>query len=158
MPLPFLNNQAKRREQIVAIDLGGRFTKAVHLQYKNDRYSLLGFTVMDSPPNEKGLSVDALADHLKTISRTLGDRVKQVTLAVGVPEAFVRHAELPPVPVSDMRQMLKFNTKNYLQQDLPDHVFDCSVIVPRQGGRPSEAAKVSSSQKQKVLVGGTNRK
>lgn len=161
MSLPFLNNQAKRREQIVAIDLGGRFTKAVHLQYKNDRYSLLGYTVMDSPPNETGLSVDVLADHLKAVARALGDRIKQVTLAVGVPDTFVRHAELPPVPVSDMRQMLKFNTKNYLQQDLPDHVFDCSVIVPTQNGRLSEAGKNPggpASQKQKVLVGGTKKK
>ena len=112
MSLPFFNTQAKRREQIIAIDLGGRVTKAVHLQYKHDRYSLLGFTVMDSPPHEKALSVDLLADHLKAVSKALGERTKQVTLAVGVPDAFVRHSELPPVPVSDMRQMLKFNTKN----------------------------------------------
>ncbi len=160
MSLPFFKTQAKRREQIVAIDLGGRVTKAVHLQFKNDQYSLLGFAVIDTPTceiHEKTLLVGVLAEHLKTVARSFGERTKHVTLAIGVADAFVRHSELPPVPVSDMRQMLKFNSKNFLQQDLPDHVFDCSVIVPRQHARPSEAAKVSSSQKQKVLVGGAKR-
>ena len=43
--------------------------------------------------------------------------------------------------------MLKFSTKNYLQQDLPNHVFDCSIILPR------DIAK-DAPKKFKVWVGG----
>src|SRR2546430_5469750 len=81
---------------------------------------------------------------------SLGGRTKQVVVAVGVGDSLVRHAELPMVPVADMRIMLKYNSKNYLQQDLPDHVFDCFVIPPRAVAK-SEAPK--ASQKCTVLVG-----
>ena len=43
----------------------------------------------------------------------------------------VRQIELPQIPLDEMRQILKVNHKNYLQQDLPNHVFDCYIIPPR---------------------------
>ena len=67
----------------------------------------------------------------------------------------LRHAELPQIPVSDMRMMLKFNTKNYLQQELPNHVFDCHILLPRQNSRAGEG---KANQKFKVLVGAARRK
>ena len=36
MALPFFSSGTKKRDQIVAIDLGGRTTKAVHLQRDGD--------------------------------------------------------------------------------------------------------------------------
>ena len=48
--------------------------------------------------------------------------------------------------------MLKFNAKNYLQQDLRDYVFDCYVVAPRGKAQP-EAGK-SGVTKYKVWVGG----
>ncbi|MEW6158982.1 MAG: pilus assembly protein PilM, partial [Verrucomicrobiota bacterium] len=83
-----------------------------------------------------------------------GGRTKQVSLVAGVNDTVLRHAELPMIPVADMRLMLKFNTKNYLQQDLPDFVFDCHILPPRSGTNPAEAGK---TQKCKVLVGGAKK-
>jgi len=40
MALPFLNGTAKKRDQVLSIDLGGRTTKAVHLQRKSDGFVL----------------------------------------------------------------------------------------------------------------------
>jgi type IV pilus assembly protein PilM len=161
MALPFLNNQSKRTDQVVAIDLGGRHTKAVHLQVKHDRVSLLGYTIQDAPTHEKGFNVEVLGGHLKSVFKALGDRTRCAVLAVGVPDAFLRHAELPPMALSDMRQLLRINSKNYLQQDFPDHVFDCSVVLFRPPAAKVEGGKApaapNGSQKQKVLVGGTKR-
>src|SRR3989441_8337885 len=130
MALPFLSSQTKRRDQIRAIDLGARTTKAVHLQRKGEGLNFLGYARQDAPAYEKGLSPQLLGEHLGAIIQALGGRSKQVVLAVGVGDSLVRHAELPMIPVSDMRTMLRFNAKNYLQQDLPDHVFAC-FIIPR---------------------------
>src|SRR5438046_1780090 len=131
MALPFLSSQAKQLEQIISIDLGARTTKAVHLQRKREGLNFLGYALQDAPAYEKGLSPQLLGEHLGAVSQALGGRTKQVVLAVGVGDSLLRHAELPMVPVSDMRIMLKFNSKNYLQQDLPDHVFDCYAVPPR---------------------------
>src|SRR5256885_13769781 len=154
MALPFLSSQARRLDQITAIDLGARTTKAVQLQRKGEGLNFLGYVLHDAPAYEKGLSPQLLGEHLGAINQALGGRVKQVVLAVGVGDALVRHAELPMIPVSDMRTMLKFNAKNYLQQDLPDHVFDCYIIPPRPGAKP-EAPK--AGQKCKTLVGGAKK-
>ena len=116
---PFLKSQTKKREQIIAIDLGGRSTKAIHLQRKGDAYTLLSYCVMDAPIYEKNLSVDLLAEHLKAVYQTMGSKTKVVSLAIGVNDSIVRQTELPQIPVADMRQILRNNTKNYLQQDLP---------------------------------------
>ena len=154
MALPFLNSQTKRLDQIIAIDLGARTTKAVHLQRKGEGLNFLGYALQDAPAYEKGLSPQLLGEHLGAVWQTLGGRTKQVVVAVGVGDSLVRHAELPMVPVSDMRIMLKFNSKNYLQQDLPDHVFDCYVIPPRFGVKPETPR---AGQKCTVLVGGAKK-
>jgi type IV pilus assembly protein PilM len=154
MALPFLNGQSKKkRDQIIAIDLGGRTTKAIHLQRKGDGYALAHYTVMDAPIYEKSLSAELLAEHLKAVTQALEAKSKFVSLAIGVNESIVRHAELPPIPLNDMRMILKNNTKNYLQQDLPGYVFDCHIVV-NNNGVSAEPGKAGGPTKAKVLVGG----
>jgi type IV pilus assembly protein PilM len=157
MALPFLSSQAKRLEQIISIDLGARTTKAVHLQRKREGLTFLGYALQDAPAYEKGLSPQLLGEHLGGVIQAMGGRTKQVVLALGVGDSLVRHAELPMIPVSDMRTMLKFNAKNYLQQDLPDHVFDCFVIPPRPGAKPDKPDGPKAGQKCKALVGGAKK-
>jgi type IV pilus assembly protein PilM len=154
MALPFLSSQAKQLDQIIAIDLGVRTTKAVHLQRKGERLSFLSYALQDAPAYEKNLSPQLLGEHLEAINQGLGSRSKQVVLAVGAGDSLLRHAEMPSVPVADMRIMLKYNSKNYLQQDLLDHVFDCYVIPARASAKP-EIPK--AGQKSTVLVGGAKR-
>lgn len=163
MPLPFLNGQSKKRDQIIAIDLGGRSTKAIHIQRRGDTYTLLRYCVIDAPIYEKSLSVELLAEHLKAIHTALEAKTKFVSLAIGVGDSVLRQAELPPIPVDDMRQILKNNSKTYLQQDLPGHVFDCHFVANRGNGtgngNGAEASKPATPgpQKVKVLVGGAKK-
>jgi type IV pilus assembly protein PilM len=157
MPLPFLNGSAKKRDQILAIDLGGRTTKAVSLQRKTDGFVLCSFALLDAPIYEKAMSADLLAEHLKSVCQVLDPKTKNLAIAIGVNESIVRHADLPLMPVEDMRQILKNNTKNYLQQDLPGYVFDCYIIPPRSLQKGPDKAKPPGAQKQKVLVAGAKR-
>jgi len=50
----------------------------------------------------------------------LQPKTKRCTLAIGANDSLLRSTELPLLPLAEMRQMLKFNSKNYLQQDLRD--------------------------------------
>jgi type IV pilus assembly protein PilM len=158
MALPFLNSGAKR-DQVVAIDLGGRTTKAVLIQRRDDGYALARYAVLDAPIYEKNLSVDLLTEHLKTVAQMLEAKGKLATLAVGVNDSVMRHVEMPKMPAEDMRLVLKMNSKNYLQQDLPNHVFDCFVLPARAVASPADAAKIAGSAviKQKVLVAGARK-
>ncbi len=155
MALPsFLNSKPKGRDQVISVDLGGRTTKAVHMQRRGDGYVLSGYTVLDAPIFEKSIPVDLLAEHLKNVTQTLGGgKVKHVLLAMGVNDAVARLTEIPLMPVGDMRQILKNNTKNYMQQDLPGYVFDCFIFPPRQT-REEKGKGGSMVPKTRVFVAG----
>lgn len=158
MGLPFISKSARKRDQVVAIDLGARTTKAVHVQRHGERFQLANYAVVDSPIFDKSITAELLADHIKNVTRALGGKYRQVTLALGVNEAIFRQVEAPLVPVPDLRLMMKFNSKTYLQQELPDFVFDCQFAALSLGGKNGDAAKgPASSQKQKVMVGGAKK-
>jgi len=158
MALPFFNGARKRRDQLVSIDLGGRSTKAIHVQRNNGHFVLARYAVLDAPVYEKNLSPELLSEHLKAVYQALDSSCRTVSLSIGVNEALVRHAELPLMPLDDMRQVLKNNTKTYLQQDLPGHVFDCFVMPSKGVLSPPDKAKVASANlRVRVLVAGAKR-
>ena len=143
----------------MAVDLGTRTTKAVLLERRGEVLALSRYAVLDAPIYDKKFSPELLSDHLRSVAEALGGGTKFVTLAVGLDDAIVRQVELPQIPVGEMRQVLKNNTKGYLQQDLPNHVFDCYIFAPKVGpppssGKPPEPAKPMGMPKLKVLVAG----
>ena len=151
MELPFLSSRPRKNDHVVAIDLGGRTTKAVHVQRKGERFCLVNYAVVDAPISDKAPSPEMLSEHLKNVARLLGNgRSKPVTLAIGVTESLFRQIEVPLMPVDDLRMMLKFNSKTYLQQELADHVFDCCYVLPS-----ADAAKAAAphNNKQRIMVG-----
>ena len=158
MGLPFFNGQAKRRDQIVAFDLGDRSTKAVYLQRRGEQFSLVNYALVDSPITEKGPSVEIWAEHFRNVARAVGasGKGRRLTIAVGVNDSLFRQVELPLMPLADMRQMLKFNAKSYLQQELNDYVYDCAYVL-NTSTKPVEVPKAAGQIKQKVLVGGARR-
>lgn len=154
MPLPFSNSFEKKRDQVMVVDLGAKVTKAVHISRKANGFTLNGFALVDAPVFDKGSIVARLAEHLKAVVQVLNVRVRPVSLAVGVDSSLLRHADMPLVTAHDMRQMLKFSSKNYLQQDLSDCVFDVHAL-PSGPARP-DAAK-GGNPKARVLVGAAKR-
>jgi type IV pilus assembly protein PilM len=155
MGLPLLNSRANKRDQIVAIDLGGRTTKAVHVQRRGERFSLVNYAVLDTPIFEKNYTPDVLAEHIKNAARAVGSRTKQINLALNVSETLFRQVDLPVMPVPDLRLMLR-QLEDYLQQDLPDYVFDCQFTSTSVSFRPAESPR-AGAPKHKVMVGGTKK-
>ena len=155
--LPFLDGASrKKRAQMIAVDLGSRTTKAVLLERRGEILALTRYALLDAPIFEKKISPELLADHLHSVAAALGNTTKYIAVAVGLDDALVRQVEMPQIPLDEMRQILKVNHKGYLQQDLPNHAFDCYIIPPRQlaagkeGAAPGRAG--ASAPKFKVLV------
>jgi type IV pilus assembly protein PilM len=156
MALPFLNGVTKKkRAQMMVVDLGGRTTKAILLERRGEVLALTRFMLLDAPIYEKKISAELLAEHLRAVAQALGSQTKLVTLAIGLDDTVVRQVELPQIPVDEMRLVLKNNTKGYLQQEMPNHVFDCHIFPPRAAGNKSaDAPKAGTIPKLKVLVAG----
>ena len=138
----------------MVVDLGARTTKAVLLERRGELLALSRFALLDTPIYEKKISAELLADHLRSVTQALGSETKFLTLVVGLDDAVVRVVELPQIPVDEMRMVLKNNTKTYLQQDMPNHVFDCHIFPPKAPGKSAEPAKAGAIPKLKVLVAG----
>lgn len=139
---------------MLAVDLGGRITKAVHLQRRGEEFTLSRYALMDAPIYEKTLPVELLSEHLKALNTAFGGKCKYLALTVGVNDAVVRHIELPPMPPDDMRMVLKNNSRVYLQQDMTGYVFDCHVP---HNSAPVADAKKGAPAKQKVLIAGAKK-
>ncbi|MEI9959887.1 MAG: pilus assembly protein PilM [Limisphaerales bacterium] len=155
MALSFLNGTTKKkRDQVFAVDLGSRTTKAVLLERRGDVLALSRYTLLDAPIYEKKFSPDLLTEHLRTVAQALDPKTKLVSLAIGLDDAVVRQIELPQIPVSEMRLVLKNNSKGYLQQDLPRHVFDCHIFPPKLGTGKVDATKTVTIPKLKVIAAG----
>ena len=108
---------------MIAVDLGSRTTKAVLLERRGEVFALTRFALVNAPIYEKKISTELLTDHLRVVFEALEAETKSVTLAIGLDDAVVRQVELPQIPMNEMRQVLKNNTKGYLQQDLPEPCF-----------------------------------
>jgi type IV pilus assembly protein PilM len=158
MALPFFESPSRKRDQIVAVDLGSRITKAVHVQRRAQSFVMSEYALVDAPIFDKALSAELLTEHLKAVTHALQSKPKLVSLTVGVSDAMVRTVEMPMMPVDDMRMVLKHNSRNYLQQDMSNFLFDCHVLS--SNGAPTKSttpAKGQSAQKQKVLVAGARK-
>jgi type IV pilus assembly protein PilM len=151
----------KQHDRMLAVDLGGRTTKAVHLQRRGRGFALCGCAVLDAPIFDKALSVDLLTEHLKAVGQALEFKTKAVTLSLGVGDVMVRHTEMPRLPADDMRLVLKHGSRTYLQQELANHVFDCHVLANRSADASAKMAEspkaLPGPQKQKVLVAGARK-
>ena len=159
MALPFIDGGSrKKRDQMLAVDLGSRTTKAVHLQRRGNNFALCRYAILDAPIFEKTLSADMLVEHLKAVAQALEAKTRLVAMTLNVSDAVVRHVEMPRMPLEDMRLILKHNSRNYLQQELSNHVFDCHFLPPGSQSTGAEAGKTAAaSQKQKVLVAGAKK-
>lgn len=140
---------------MLAVDLGGRITKAVHVQRRGDGFALCGFALVDAPTFDKALSSEILAEHLKAVAQLLDAKVKLVALTLGVNDALVRHVEMPPMPADEMRSILKLNSRVYLQQDLINYVFDCDTGGFRVPDKKDAAG--ANGAKQKILIAGSKK-
>jgi type IV pilus assembly protein PilM len=153
MKFSFLNRAGG--DQIMAIDLGTRTTKAVLLDRTAEGLSLSRFAVQDAPIYDKAMPQGLLTEHLRNVVAALEPKTKHATISIGAGDSLLRSTELPLLPLPEMRQMLKFNSKNYLQQDLRDYIFDCYIVPPRN--KPQADAPKGAVVKYKVWVGGTRR-
>jgi type IV pilus assembly protein PilM len=162
MALPFLKNGArKQRDCILAVDLGGRTTKAVHVHRWAQGFALSGYAVLDAPIFEKSLSADLLGEHLKAVAQAIKPKSNAVTLTLGVNDSLLRHTEMPRLLVEDMRLVLRHSSRTYLQQELTNYVFDCHILAAAaadQPPKPAESPKAPAGpQKRKVLVAGAHK-
>jgi type IV pilus assembly protein PilM len=95
-----------------------------------------------------------MAEHLRSVVKQTQASCKNVALILRHEDAVLLRADLPQASTDDLRKMIRMSPKNYLGQDLPDHIFDCFYRVTEKTGDTSVARR---RQKSRVLVAGARR-
>jgi type IV pilus assembly protein PilM len=144
--------RTSKRDELVAIDLGSRVTKAVLLQRRGTEIFLLNYALLELEEGERAPSREVLAEHLRKVVRLLGTTARRTTLNLGSAKTLLTHLDLPAASPADLRRMIRLSPKNYLQRDITDHVFDCHVSGPREEIGTDHVPRIR--RKAKVLVGG----
>ena len=144
--------RSQKRDELIAIDLGARVTKAVHLRKRGTEVLLLNYAFLELEEAERVPSRDVLAEHLRKVVRLLGTNVRRAVLSLGSAKSLLTHLDLPGASSSDLRRMIRLSPKNYLQRDVEDHLFDCYVSEGRSGNGTEHVPR--TRRKAKVLVGG----
>jgi len=155
MLFAFGNRASRKQDQVIAIDLGFRTTKAVNIYCKGERYIFKNYAILDAPIYEKNLTADILAEHLKSVVQKLETKSRRINLTINGNDSIIKLVDLPMMSVGDMRLMLKHSSKMYLQQDMPDYAFDCYILPPGKitQKQQTDGEKKASIQKFRVVVG-----
>lgn len=132
--------------------------------------SVVDFCAVESPfrrGNNHQLTADEFADHFREIRHALGGvKVNHAVVVLRGEDGMMQLAELPPMPVSTLREVLQRNSKLYLKEEYSGYIFDCQVQQNQTGitsnGGTSKEGKDKSSEggklkKISVLVGGAKR-
>ncbi|MCX8156335.1 MAG: pilus assembly protein PilM [Verrucomicrobiae bacterium] len=137
--------------------------------------SVADFCLLEAPYNRGKnhlLTAEDYAEHFRQIRHALGGtKVRNLVVVLRCQESLLQLAELPPMPVSTLREVLQRNSKLYLKEEYPNHVFDCHVqqtlardTTAGAEGKDSkapaaDAAKTAAAKAKKtpVLVGGARR-
>lgn len=135
--------------QIIAIDLGTRSTKAVCLHRDGGALALTNYVILDRPNFGKEWTREQLAKHLEAVRQAVGPKVSDIALSVGATDSVICNAEMPLIEKSQMRKMVALNPKLYFQEELQNHAFDCFVL--HQSGQNPDGKQV---RKAKALVVG----
>jgi Tfp pilus assembly PilM family ATPase len=141
-------------DEVVAVDIGSRFTKALHVRCKGEALTVVNYSLVKRPDGSQAWGMTEMADHLRSVVKQLKTGCKNIALTLRHEDAVLIHADLPQTAPADLRKMIKLSPKSYVGQDLPDHVFDCFF---RSTAKPSDTTS-RRKRKSRVLVAGARRR
>jgi type IV pilus assembly protein PilM len=118
---------ARRGDSVIGIDLGKHAFKGVTLQRRSDsRIVLTSYASREIP--EQISSAEDLAQQIKLLLKDLGGSAKGCALAFSDPSSLLRIIEQPDTPVDLLRNALRLNGMNVLNQECRDFVLDVAPV------------------------------
>jgi Tfp pilus assembly PilM family ATPase len=129
-PFPSLSSSRNRRgDRVVAIELGTRSTKAVHIERRGQIFALASFVVAEAPRYEKGFSKELLVEHFRALAPALGARGGAAVVVLGPDHSRLTLQDFPGLSGAGIiRQRAKAAPKTYFQEELRDYLFDCHFL------------------------------
>ena len=126
---------------VIGVDLGRHSIKTVSLQRKGgNRFvvSNYGVHVMETAPQ----TAEQLGAELKLALKDIGANSKTCAIAVSTSDSLIRIIEQPETPREILRDAIRLNGLNLLNQDVKEFVLDCEMIsspapaAPQAAGTP----------------------
>lgn len=144
---------AKAPNSVIGVDLGRYSLKSVLLHRKSgNRFVVSNFAsrVVTEPLD----TADALSRELKVLFKEMGGNAKSCAIGVSSSEALIRIIEQPETPTNILREALRLNGMQLLNQDCKELVLDCDKIPATNHAMGTENGEAGHHR---YLVGGLPR-
>lgn len=119
----------------IGLDIGSSCVRAAQVSFSKDGPELERLGQVALPPgvvrDGEVVDPDAVADALKTLWDRVKFKGKDVVLGVSNQKVVVRLAELPWMPLDELKDSLKFQVADLIPMDVDDTVLD---FVPLEEG------------------------
>lgn len=128
---PLARSRRLRTKRLLVIDLGGWTTKAIHMERSAEGLQLINYLLQPSPFLETNLDRAGLAEHLRQIRLACGGKTKRAVIVLSMNQGLIRQVNVPDAAPSELRNILRLNSKQFVQQSLVNCALDvCLTGLP----------------------------
>jgi len=135
----------KKRQQVVGLDIGSSFVKAVELRSVGNDYELVGFGMAAVPPGAlEGGEVKQPAALQATVRQALDQgRIQATDSAIGMSGGSViaKRVTLPKMSEAELSESIRWEAEQHIPFDIEDVELDFQVL--RQDGPQLEVMLVA---------------
>jgi len=124
-------------QQIVGLDIGSRYLKAIQVKDTSKGFLLERFGMM---PLEPDLIVDGsildsirVVEGIRSLFQSIGARTKNVTVAVsGHSSVIIKRITLPEMTEDELTESIRFEAEQYIPFDIDDVNLDFHILGPTE--------------------------
>jgi type IV pilus assembly protein PilM len=146
-------NKQGKRATAIGLDLGSTHMKAAVVARDGERVKLLEYAAAPfTTPAGKAGAEQEFGNELHQFLNRLKVPERHIVAAITCSSAVVCEAELPRIPLEEVRNVLKLNSARYLRRDFSNYLFDTAELKD-----PQADPKGKKSQTMKLLVAGALR-
>lgn len=124
-------------KDIVGLDIGSSFIKAVQLKEKKSGYELEAFDFLALPPEliVEGSIIDSmrLVESIRELVKK--SRIKAKNCAIGIAghaSVIIRRISLPEMSEEELSESIKFEAEQYVPFDVEDVNIDFQILGPKE--------------------------
>ena len=146
-------NKQSNGTTAIGLDIGSTHLKTVVLGREGEQVQLLEYAIAPfTTPAGKAGAEQEFGNELLQFLGQLKMPERRVSASITCTSAVVCEAELPRIPIEEVRNVLKLNSARYLRRDFSNYLFDAVELM-----EPLVDPKAKKTPTMKLLVAGALR-
>jgi type IV pilus assembly protein PilM len=124
----------KRSRQVIGLDIGSGFVKAAAVEHSGDEPRVIGLASLPLHPDAlvDGEIMDpcGVAEVVRDVIEMLPIRSRWIVASVGGRDVIVKKIQLPRMPTTDVREVIRFEAEQYVLVEMDNVQIDFQILDP----------------------------